>query len=332
MKKRHITLLTAFAAAAALAPTAQAQTLITGATATASSEIPGRVAANAVNGSGFTGSLGTGTHDGNPGNAWEGLAGTNTTGWLSVDLGAIYDVNDMYFWNGAGGDPLRGVGTANIYYSTLASPDTSNFAGGDWALFQSAQAFTVLPGGGSPYSVSDIIALDVTARHVAFEMLSNHGNGGGVTGINEVQFDGTLVSEPSTTLAITSITSLGSGDFELTLKGGNLTAYEFYSSTSLDFDSGTLVENLVQIVGSVGGTNDSVLTTDGSGNATVQMELTGSPPRTLSGRRRRLPDQSVLFRRQSKRDGGGWGWPKTSSTRPRSTRFARPSSVIKKQD
>ena len=177
----------------ALAPAAQA-VLITGVTATASSEIPGRVAANAVNGSGLTGSLGTGSHDGNPGNAWEGLAGTNTTGWLSVDLGAIYDVDDMYFWNGGGSDPFRGVGTANIYYSTLESPDTSDFTGGDWTLKTPAQAFTVLPGGGPPYSVSDTIALNVTAQHIALDILSNHGNGGGVTGVNEVQFDGELAS------------------------------------------------------------------------------------------------------------------------------------------
>jgi hypothetical protein len=42
-----------------------------------------------------------------------------------------------------------------------------------------------------------------------------------------------------------------------------------------------LVENLTQEdpgdPGTIGGTNDSVLTTDGSGNATVRLTLTGDP-------------------------------------------------------
>ena len=92
--KKNIVLLAVAALVLALAPTAQAA-LITGTSATASGENIGRVAANAVNGSGLTGSLGTGSHDGNPGNSWEGPAGTNTTGWLSIDLGASYDVDDM---------------------------------------------------------------------------------------------------------------------------------------------------------------------------------------------------------------------------------------------
>jgi len=207
--KKSIVLLAVFAMVLALAPAAQAATLITGTTATASGENSGREAINAVNNSGMTGSLGTGTHDGNPGNAWEGPAGTNTTGWLSIDLGALYDVDDMYFWNGTGGDPLRGIGTADLYYSTLVAPDLSGtFPGSDWTLKTAAQAFTVLPGGGPPYSVSDIIALDVTARHIAFDILSNHGNGGGVTGVNEVQFDGTLVPEPGT-MSLLAIGGLG---------------------------------------------------------------------------------------------------------------------------
>jgi hypothetical protein len=182
----------------ALAPTAQAD-LIMGVTATASAEITPGSAANAVNGSGLTGSLGAGTHDNSTANAWDGPAGTSTTGWLSINLGAIYDVDDMYFWNGTGSDPARGIGTADLYYSTLVAPDLSgSFPGSDWTLKTAAQAFTAIPGGAGPYAVSDTIALNVTARHIAFDILSNHGNGGGVTGVNEVQFDGTLIPEPST--------------------------------------------------------------------------------------------------------------------------------------
>lgn len=78
---------------------------------------------------------------------------------------------------------------------------------------------------------------------------------------------------------LTSVTSLGGGIFELTLLGEADTGYEFRSSTVLDFDPGILVENMTQgdpgDPGTVGSTNNSVLTTDGSGDATVRMMLGG---------------------------------------------------------
>jgi hypothetical protein len=71
-------------------------------------------------------------------------------------------------------------------------------------------------------------------------------------------------------LKITSITSLGGGNFELTLKGEPSTSYEFYSSATLDFTSGTLVAPLTVTLGT-GGPLD--VTTDGSGDATVEASL-----------------------------------------------------------
>jgi len=67
---------------------------------------------------------------------------------------------------------------------------------------------------------------------------------------------------------ITSFTSLGSGNFELTLKGEVSTGYEFRSSPILDFTPGDLV-------GTIDGINNSVLTTDENGDGTVQMALSG---------------------------------------------------------
>jgi hypothetical protein len=76
------------------------------------------------------------------------------------------------------------------------------------------------------------------------------------------------IPEPAT-LSITSITSVGGGDWELTLKGEPSTAYEFYSSPTLDFNPGDLVPLMVS------GNPQTDVTTDGSGDATVQMTLTG---------------------------------------------------------
>ena len=85
---------------------------------------------------------------------------------------------------------------------------------------------------------------------------------------------------PSVDPKITSITSVGSDTWELTLTGDANAGYAFYSSPALDFTPGTLIENLTQgdpgDAGAVGGTNDSVLTTDGSGDGKVRVTLSGS--------------------------------------------------------
>jgi hypothetical protein len=102
---------------------------------------------------------------------------------------------------------------------------------------------------------------------------------------NRAWFDGVGYS-PATqsSLAldgITSFTFLGDDTWELNLKGRANTDYLFRSSTTLDFTSGILLENLTQGTledpGTVGGSNDSVITTDSSGNATVQFTLSGNP-------------------------------------------------------
>ena len=75
---------------------------------------------------------------------------------------------------------------------------------------------------------------------------------------------------------ITSITEIGEGVFELTLLGAANTGYEFRSSTILDFNPGILAENLTAgdpAMGTIGGTNDSVLTTDSNGKGTAQLSL-----------------------------------------------------------
>jgi hypothetical protein len=126
---------------------------------------------------------------------------------------------------------------------------------------------------------STIAAFDQSAFDtVAFEL-----KGGAI--IDEIRFGATSddvlpvvvsVVDPR----ITSFTSVGPDLWELTLEGQGETAYEFRSSTDLVFDPGTLVENLSQgdetnDPGTVGGTGNSLLTTNSDGNGTVRMMLTG---------------------------------------------------------
>lgn len=99
---------------------------------------------------------------------------------------------------------------------------------------------------------------------------------GGVNGpFNGLQ----LIGAPKdTSVQITSFTSVGVETWQLTLEGDPNTDYEFRSSTTLDFKPGTLVKPLMAGVpagGTIGGDNNSLLTTDSSGFGTVRMMLTG---------------------------------------------------------
>jgi hypothetical protein len=70
------------------------------------------------------------------------------------------------------------------------------------------------------------------------------------------------------------------GVWQMSIRGTAGEDYIFRSAPDLDFSSGAVVENLTAgdpAVGEIGGTNDSVVTTDGGGNATVRMTLTGDP-------------------------------------------------------
>jgi hypothetical protein len=73
---------------------------------------------------------------------------------------------------------------------------------------------------------------------------------------------------------------MGGNVWELTLEGANESAYVFYSAPTLEFTPGTLIENLAPgtvPTGTIGGTNNEVLTTDIDGHAAVQVTLAGGP-------------------------------------------------------
>jgi len=198
MKKRNITLFTAIAAAAALASSAQAA-LIAGVSASAKDNEGVRTATKAVDGSGMTGVTvaGTGMHDVTGDNMWLGQSSTNAgPQWINVDLGGLYTVGDMYMWNykeGGGGDGGRQVLTYNLWYSVDASATPGNFTDTKWTqLGGTINAGQV--GAGSSYSFSDQITINQDASVIGFEILTAVDNRAGIA---ELQFDGTLVPEPS---------------------------------------------------------------------------------------------------------------------------------------
>lgn len=95
------------------------------------------------------------------------------------------------------------------------------------------------------------------------------------------------LTSPSVDPQIVSIQSAGGNLLEIQLQGQANTTFKFMSSTTLSFTPGLLVENLTQgdpgDPGTIGGTNNSEVTTDGSGNATVQMDLGSAPANFLRG-------------------------------------------------
>ena len=79
-------------------------------------------------------------------------------------------------------------------------------------------------------------------------------------------------------LSITHLERIEEGIWEVTLNGLPGTAYELRSDTGLAFDPGSLVENFTQEnpaldPGTIGGVNDSVVTTDEFGQARVRMSF-----------------------------------------------------------
>jgi len=155
-------------------------------------------------------------------------------------------------------DTGLGDGSADIKDdNVLGSPN----GGGNYII--------VTRGGGTTSNNNDTGWIDGPSDHAEVYWMHH------LMGLSDV-----IGGVPAPSISITSITSVGGGTWELTLEGEPDTGYEFRSSPILDFDPGALIEDLAEgavPVGTIGGTNDSVLTTDSNGDGTVRMMFTGNP-------------------------------------------------------
>jgi len=178
---------------------------------------------------------------------------------------------ELYAWNsGETGPKLStGGGTAN-------DPSYNQTILGDAATVLNT---TVLASG-----VSDAAWQTVTLGTVDLE--SGHDYYAwrigvmGATNGDDFAFDNVALS--TVELRIKSFASIDPSLslWELILEGAENADYVFRSSSDLDFSSGDLVESLtpgVPAVGTIGGADMSVVTTNGNGDATVRMTLSGSP-------------------------------------------------------
>jgi len=163
-----------------VAPPAPA--LITGVTATATSEGGSRPAVDVVDGSGLTGSQhGTYPH------GWMWLSGNTVPQSIVFDLGAVYNVSQLHVWNyneeGEWSD--LGAKDVSVTYGTTRSGFT---LGGATGTVGSITTFARAPGLGT--YTGENFSTSFNARYVKFDISSNHSLTYNYIGLSEVQFTG----------------------------------------------------------------------------------------------------------------------------------------------
>jgi hypothetical protein len=171
--------------------------VITGVTATATTEVAGRTATNLVNGSGLSG----GTHGTNPWEMW--LSAASVPQSVVFDLGSVYNVTQLNVWNyNEGGDwaggPLVDIGSNAVtvtYGTTLSGFTLGGSTGTVGAITTFAKATGLATYTGETFSTS------FNARYVKFDISSNYGHPAYQNAaLSEVQFTGIAVPEPSAAL------------------------------------------------------------------------------------------------------------------------------------
>lgn len=195
---------------------------------------------------------------------------------------------DLIFYADSGGlpDPTNVISSTTVSFASLTDTGV-NLNGKDIYVFRANLTPTALPGGTKVW----FSVLANTSNDPDDNFLWRDDLGGSSAYRSPLSAAFTAYANatsafilddapvPVPPVSITSFAPIGGGVFALTLKGAKGTAYEFRSSTTLEFAPGTLVSNLTKgnwgDPGTISGTNNSVVTTDGSSNATVRLTLTG---------------------------------------------------------
>ncbi len=120
------------------------------------------------------------------------FGGDDLDPWVMFDLGGTYTINEFRVWNYNESPPnltARGVNAVSVQYGLTPAlgstvPGITNFAQADGTNTYTGELFDSF----APFS----------ARYIKFDIDSNHGGDNNFYGLSEVQFDGTLVPEPST--------------------------------------------------------------------------------------------------------------------------------------
>jgi len=167
--------------------------VITGVTATATTEGGSRPAVDVVDGSGLTGNQhGTYPH------TWMWLSGTNTVPQAIVfDLGSVYNVTQLHVWNYNEAGEWSDLGAKNV--SVTFGTTLSGFTlGGATGTVASITTFARAPG--LDTYTGQYFSTSFDARYVKFDISSNYSSTYNYIGLSEVQFTGTAVPEPNAAL------------------------------------------------------------------------------------------------------------------------------------
>lgn len=155
---------------------------ILGVTASSPNGNSGGVPANVVNGSGLIGGLLPTSQHSQSGtnNAWLSAANAANS-QLDFDLGGLYSLSGMAFWNANGAFVGRGIQTLQV----LASTDGLSYS----VIAGSPGSFAQVPT--APSSAEIFSWTPVLARFVRFDVITTYNGNGSL--VNEVLFDGTEI-------------------------------------------------------------------------------------------------------------------------------------------
>ncbi|MGE3818010.1 MAG: discoidin domain-containing protein [Isosphaeraceae bacterium] len=116
-----------------------------------------------------------------------GLTATNPPGNVDYDLGSVYDLDKMAFWN-YGFSGSAAINSFQVYTSNDSTFTTSFLAG----------SFTAVDDGNSTFNNVQVFDLtDSTARYVRMSVLTRAGPAGVGFGYGEIAFGTAAIPEPS---------------------------------------------------------------------------------------------------------------------------------------
>jgi hypothetical protein len=217
----------------------------------------------------------------------------DVTSFVSIDWdGRAQDLNEHVFRPAIRIDGVWYASSTELFVASsvdfnnvLFQPD-SFLAADNWLIVENTT-----PGDPDPLELGDAPEADLTGMVTAYGLYifagADSGPDGAQVSFDNFRIDAGFTVEPELGFQIASFTSIGGGMWEITVRGAANTDYVFRSSPTLDFPTGNLIENLTQgdpgDPGTIGGTNNSLITTDGDGSATARLTLSGGSANFVRG-------------------------------------------------
>lgn len=217
-------------------------------------------------------------------------ADTDTLGEITTQITGLADGNYnvwVFFWEQIISNTQNWVidagltsGSLNSYSSSLGpvdGTDSTSPVNADTLTFTAPVAVVGSDARQNMFGVNLGQVLVENGSNIEVYIDKLFGNGSN----NRTIYDGVgyeLVEPTQSRPEISSLTLVGDDTWQVQLSGKGDTAYRIRSSSTLEFESGTIIEGLSQTrpedAGEVGGESDDLVITDASGRATILVPLT----------------------------------------------------------